>query len=255
MESGETRNLSDYLGVLRRRWKLIFFVTVLAAAIAVVLSVVRSTTYEATANLQFIDPGLQANGLIGSGGTVDFFPANEAGAGAARVTREDVLKDASRALGGNPTPDQLKSDTTVTVSATNNLVIVTTSAGTADNAAKEANQLAISVQNLTRDDAKAFYKQKAQTFPSGPAAATLRATVVLLMNPTGKVAFQKGASTTATQREGQTGRSSVRHRIPGRQESTHQPTQGVRFQPCIRCSPRESCRPCRHRRWPLSPRR
>jgi capsular exopolysaccharide synthesis family protein len=59
-------------------------------------------------------------------------------------------------------------------------VIVTTSASTADNAAKEANQLAISVQNLTRDDAKTFYKQKAQTFPSGPAAATLKAKLLAL---------------------------------------------------------------------------
>jgi len=51
---------------------------------------------------------LQAGSILGSGGTVDFFPQNEAGAGAARVTRQDVLKDASRALGGVPTPDQLQ---------------------------------------------------------------------------------------------------------------------------------------------------
>src|SRR5882757_8634750 len=135
MESGETRNLSDYLGVLRRRWKQILLVTVLAAGVAIALSLVRSKTYEASTSLQFTDPGLQAGSILGSGGTVDFFPQNEAGAGAARVTREDVLKDASRQLGGVPTPDQLKSDASVTVGATDNLVTVTTSADNADQAA------------------------------------------------------------------------------------------------------------------------
>src|SRR4051812_49750722 len=100
MESGETRNLSDYLGVLRRRWRLIALVTLLAGAAAFTLSQVRSKTYEASADLQFTNPSLQAGGIIGGGGSVDFFPANASGAGAARVTRADVLKDASRALGG-----------------------------------------------------------------------------------------------------------------------------------------------------------
>jgi succinoglycan biosynthesis transport protein ExoP len=179
METGETRNLSDYLGVLRRRIRLILFVTLVAVGIAVALSLVRSKVYEASSNLQFIDPGLQAGSILGSGGTVDFFPQNEAGAGAARVTRQDVLKDASRALGGVPTPDQLKSDTSVTVGALNNLVTVTTKAGNAELAAKEANQLAVSTQKLTREEAIAFYKLKATSF-KGPAAATVRAKLLAL---------------------------------------------------------------------------
>jgi capsular exopolysaccharide synthesis family protein len=175
MESGETRNLSDYLGVLRRRIKLILFVTLLAGAIAVALSVVRTPKYEASTDLQFTDPGLQAPSLIGGGGNVDFFPQNVSGAGAARATRADVLGDASRALGGNPTADDLRSDTTVTVNANNNLVTLTVSADNADNAAREANVLAASVKRLTRKDAKDFYEQKAASFPRGPDAAPLRA--------------------------------------------------------------------------------
>ena len=175
MESGQTRNLSDYLGVLRRRWKLIVFVTLLAGGIALALSAVRAKTYEASVDLQFTDPGLQAPSLIGGGGSVNFFPQNVAGAGAAGVTRNDVLRDASQALGGDPAPDDLRSETSVAVNATNNLVTVTISADDADKAAQEANVLAASVKKITRDDARSFYEKKADSFPSGPAAAQLRA--------------------------------------------------------------------------------
>jgi capsular exopolysaccharide synthesis family protein len=173
MESGETRNLSDYLAVLRRRWRLILFVTVLAGGIALGISAVRHKTYEASTDLQFTDPGLQAGGILG-GGTVDFFPQNEAGAGASRLTRQDVLNDASRALGGNPTPDQLHSDTSVSVSTANNLVTVTVSADTGEQAAREANQLAASVKRLTRQDARNFYEQRAKTIPGGPEGVPVR---------------------------------------------------------------------------------
>jgi capsular exopolysaccharide synthesis family protein len=173
MESGETRNLSDYLAVLRRRWKLIAIIMLLAGGIAFGLSAVRSKTYEASTDLQFTDPGLQAGGLLG-GGSVDFFPQNEAGAGAARVTRSDVLKDASQALGGNPTADELKSNTTVSVSTANNLVTITVSADTAEASAREANQLAASVSKLTRDDAKNFYLNRAKTLGGGPENAAIR---------------------------------------------------------------------------------
>jgi capsular exopolysaccharide synthesis family protein len=173
MESGETRNLSDYIGVLRRRIKLILFVTLLAAGIALALSLVRDKTYEASTDLQFTDPGLQAGGVLG-GGTIDFFPQNEASAGASRLTREDVLRDASRALGGSPTPDQLRSDTSVEVGASNNLVTVTVSADTGEQAAREANQLALSVKKLTREDARKFYEQRAKTVPGGLGGAAVR---------------------------------------------------------------------------------
>jgi capsular exopolysaccharide synthesis family protein len=168
VESGETRNLSDYLGVLRRRFWLIAFVTLLAAGIALAFSLVRSPSYEASSDLQFKDPGQQAGGVLGTGGSVDYFPQNESGAGAARVTRADVLNDASSALGGNPTPDQLKSDTSVSVNATNNLVTITVTADTAEKAARETNQLAASVKKLTREDARDFYRARAKQFPKTP---------------------------------------------------------------------------------------
>jgi capsular exopolysaccharide synthesis family protein len=175
MESGETRNLSDYLGVFRRRIRLILLITLLAAGIALAISLVRSPVYEGSAALQFTDPSLQAGGLVGGGGVVDFYPQNEATAGAARVTRKDVLKDASRALGGDPTPDQLRSDTSVTTAATNNLVTLKVSADTAEKAAREANQLAVSVQTVTREDAKAYYEQRAASLPDKPGSATIKA--------------------------------------------------------------------------------
>jgi capsular exopolysaccharide synthesis family protein len=178
VESGETRNLSDYLGVLRRRVKLIVFITLLAGGIALAISLVRTPSYEASTNLQFTDPSQQAGGIVG-GGTVDYFPQNEAAAGAERLTRTDVLTDASNALGGDPTPDQLRSDTTVTVNATNNLVTAKVKADTAEKAAREANQLAASVKSLTREDARNFYKQRAKSL-KGPGSALLKAKLLAL---------------------------------------------------------------------------
>jgi capsular exopolysaccharide synthesis family protein len=173
MDSGETRNLSDYLAVLRRRIRLIVFVTLLAGGLALAISLVRSPTYEASTDLQFKDPGQQAGGLLG-GGSVDYFPQNQAGAGAATLTGPDVLAAASRALGGNPTADELKSETSVTVNATNNLVTATVKADTAEKAAREANQLAASTKRLTRDDARSFYKDRAKALPDQPSSDFLR---------------------------------------------------------------------------------
>jgi tyrosine-protein kinase len=184
MESGETRNLSDYLAVLRRRWKLITLITLLAGGIALGLSAARSPVYEASTDLQFNDPGLQSSGVLG-GGSVDFFPQNVSGAGAARVKRADVLAHASRALGGDPTADDLKSDTTVEVSTANNLVTVTVQADKAEAAAREANQLAASVKKLTTDDAQNFYEQRAKSFHgavNAPLKARLRA-LAAVANP------------------------------------------------------------------------
>ncbi|HEY7121231.1 MAG TPA: Wzz/FepE/Etk N-terminal domain-containing protein, partial [Solirubrobacterales bacterium] len=63
--------------MLRRRWRLIFLITVLAGGIALAVDLVRSPVYQASTDLQFTDPGLQAGGVLG-GGTVDFFPQNSA---------------------------------------------------------------------------------------------------------------------------------------------------------------------------------
>ena len=180
MESGETRNLSDYLSLLRRRWKQIALVTLLAGAVAFAVDQARSTTYEASTDLQFQDPGLQAPAVIGGGGNVDFFPQNVSGAGAARATRADVLADASKALGGNPTAGELKSNTSVSVNVNNNLVTILVSADTAQQAARDANQLAVSVKKLTRDDARNYYKDRAAAIPDSPAAKTLRARLLAL---------------------------------------------------------------------------
>jgi capsular exopolysaccharide synthesis family protein len=192
MESGETRNLSDYLGVLRRRWKLIAVIVVLAGGISFAISQIRTPHYQASTDLQFQDPGQQANGLLGAG-SADYFPQNQAGAGAARLKRDDVLVDASRALGGSPTPSELKSDTSTAVSTANNLVTVTVKADTAEAAAREANQLAASVKKLTTEDAKNFYEQRAKTFPDDLVNAQLKARLRALARVANPVTIVKPA--------------------------------------------------------------
>jgi tyrosine-protein kinase len=167
MESGQTRNLSDYLGVLRRRIWLILGTMVLAAAAAIVFSLVRSTVYEAKVSMQWEDPGKQASVTTGFG-IADFFPQSASAAGVKTLTREDVLKDASRELGGSPTADELKSDVSGEVDATNNLVTLTAKAGTGEEAARIANEVARSAQLVARDDARAIFRQRSKELGNTP---------------------------------------------------------------------------------------
>jgi capsular exopolysaccharide synthesis family protein len=173
MEPVETRTLSDYLGVLRRRFWLIAGITLLAGAIAVAISLVRSETYKATTTLSFEDPALQAGGVVGTG-SVDFFPQKSAAAGAEAMTRPDVLEEATIALGGDITPDDLKSDTSVEVDATSNLVTATVSADNAEAAAQKANALATATQSVVRDEARDFYTERALTVGDGPGAGLVK---------------------------------------------------------------------------------
>jgi capsular exopolysaccharide synthesis family protein len=185
MESGETRNLSDYLSVLRRRIWLIAGITLLAAGIAVALSMVRSTVYEASTSLSFENPALQAGGVVGAG-TVDFFPQQAAAAGAETMTRPDVLKAATEDLGGALTPDELKSDTSVEVDATSNLVTAKVKADTAEEAAQRANALAEATQTSTRLDARNFYRDRARSLGDTPEELVLKArlqTLALVAEP------------------------------------------------------------------------
>jgi capsular exopolysaccharide synthesis family protein len=184
VESGETRNLSDYLDVLRRRIWLIVGITLLAAGIAVALSLVRSKVYEASTSLSFENPALQAGGVVGAG-SVDFFPQQAAAAGAETMTRPDVLKAATEDLGSVLTPDELKSDTSV--DATSNLVTAKVKADTAEEAAQRANALAEATQNSTREDARNFYRERAQSVGDSPEEMVLKVrlqTLALVAEPT-----------------------------------------------------------------------
>jgi capsular exopolysaccharide synthesis family protein len=186
MESAETRNLSDYVRVLRRRIWLILGIALLAGGIAVALSLVRSEVYEASTTLSFEDPALQAGGLVGTG-SVDYFPQKSAAAGAEAMTRPDVLEEATVALGGGLTPDELKSDTSVSVNATSNLVTAEVKADNAEAAAQKANALATATQSVTRDEARDFYRQRAQTLGDEPASDLVRSrlqTLAAVAEPT-----------------------------------------------------------------------
>lgn len=178
MESGETRTLSDYLGVLRRRIWLIAGIMLLAGAIAFGVDQLRPTTYEASTTLSFRDPGQQAAGVLGAG-SVDFFPQKSAAAGKEAMERDDVLKAASAGLGGVPSPDELKSDTSVEVDPANNLVTAKVKADAGEQAAAAANGLAKATQTVLGKEARAFYKQRAKTFDE-PADRPVKARLLTL---------------------------------------------------------------------------
>jgi capsular exopolysaccharide synthesis family protein len=186
MEPAQTRNLSDYLRVLRRRIWLIAGITLLAGGIAVAVSLLRTPVYEASTTLTFEDPALQAGGVVGAG-SVDYFPQKAAAAGAEAMTRPDVLDEATVALGGDITPDELKSDTSVSVNSTSNLVTAEVKADNAEAAAQKANALATAVQTVTRDQARDFYQQRAQSLGDGPDADLVRSrlnTIAAVAEPT-----------------------------------------------------------------------
>src|SRR5262245_37678420 len=174
MEPGETRNLSDYLGVLRRRIWLVVGITLIAGGIALAFSLVRTSVYEASTSLTFDDPAQQAGGVLG-GSSLNFFPQREAAAGGKIMTRPDVLKQASRDLGGDPTADELEEDTTVEVDQITNIVTAKVKADEAEQAAREANALATAAQTLTRDEARAFYEERARSLGGGDASDFVRA--------------------------------------------------------------------------------
>jgi capsular exopolysaccharide synthesis family protein len=166
-ESAETGTLRDYLGVLRRRRLLIILTTLLAVAASVAYSLVKEPSYKATAAISFQDPTKQAGALIGQP-QPDLFPQGEAAAGAEIVTSNKVVDAVSHQPGVNLTPDELRNMVTAEVQTDSNLVSIAVTNKDAQVAAKLANDFVAQSRQATRQEARKFFEQAANSVDNKP---------------------------------------------------------------------------------------
>ena len=142
-QAAQPRTLRDYLQVLVARKWLIIGVTLIATAIGVAYSLLRSPTYDATAVIQFRPPQLEL-GVFTPGVQLpaDVNPSETASANSGIVTRGDVIRAAQKSTGADQTTGELRGDVTATVQPTSNLINITVSNGNAALAAQLANAVA-----------------------------------------------------------------------------------------------------------------
>ena len=146
-QSPETRSLRDYLRAIKARRWLVIGTTVAAVAASILISVARTPVYKATATISVpsdfnVTPGAPS---------VQTSAKGAAGKEAAKGDRSDVLAAASRALGGDRTPQQLQTDLTATAEKGINSVSVEAKASTADGAARIANAVAAAMVRVSFD--------------------------------------------------------------------------------------------------------
>ena len=164
----ESTTLRDYLGVLRAQKVLILGVALVAVAVGLAYSLVKTPVYEATTTLQFSDPAKDLQiATPGSQGPVDLTPDKSAAADSRIVTRDDVVKDVQGQLRNGMSADELKNDVNATVQPDSNLVAITASTEDADTAAAVANAFAQQTKNAAKKDAREQYVAKAKQLEAG----------------------------------------------------------------------------------------
>ena len=146
--SPETRTLSDYLRAIKARRWLVIGTTVAAVAASILVSVARTPVYKATATVSVRSDFHASPGPSSSQTSTQSSAGKEA---ALVVTEPAVLAAASRALGGDRTPQQLQSDVTPTAEKDIDAVSVEAEAGTADGAARIANAVVAAMVQVIRD--------------------------------------------------------------------------------------------------------
>jgi capsular exopolysaccharide synthesis family protein len=153
--------LSDYLRTLRRSWRLIAAVTVICAGIAVAYSVLKTPTYEATAQLTVRDPNADV-GLIGGQGGASQLPLQTSSAHAPDVTRRAVLLRVQKDLKPRQSLEEIRSLVSVEVDPNSYAVTITAESSDASTAARIANAFAVADARLTTAEARRSYAARAR---------------------------------------------------------------------------------------------
>jgi tyrosine-protein kinase len=167
----ETRPLRDYLRVLRARRRLILVTTLVAAGAALVYSLAQPPVYKATStisfNSQFFPP---AQRPVSPGQPES--PA--AAAGLELVTREDVLRRVSRALGDpDLSPEEVRSRLNASIERGSSQVDIEAEGDTGDQAAETANESALQTQIVGRNESREYYSGRASFGSKDERAANL----------------------------------------------------------------------------------
>ena len=149
----ENRTLRDFLRVLRAQWWIIVLATVTAGGAAFAVSLSQDSKYEATSRIAL---------------TADFFPqglnqpalVSTAAIGLAASDR--VYRETSAALGGSPSPAQLRNDVTTTFEPGSTVGVIKAEAATPAAAARIANEFAVAAKSVGRDITRATYRRQAR---------------------------------------------------------------------------------------------
>jgi capsular polysaccharide biosynthesis protein len=140
--------LSDYLGVLRRRWVTIVALTVVGALAAAAYIVVGPKAYTSTAVVQVTPNAANTTTLFGSKTATVVNMDNED----AIVTSYSVAKRAARNMHGNLTPNELLQQVSVVVPANTEILRISCSApspGGATNCAEAFANAYITIRQAT----------------------------------------------------------------------------------------------------------
>jgi polysaccharide biosynthesis transport protein len=148
----ETRTLSDLLRVLRARYRIILLTTLVAAGAALGVSLAQSRTYEATSVI-----ALTPDFFVQGDQTVSI---NTAGIGLA--SNDKVYRRTSRALGGDPSPENLRAYVDTSFRPGSTVVDIKASTSSADKAARIANQFARAIKIVGENVTRSAYLRQAQ---------------------------------------------------------------------------------------------
>jgi len=153
--------LRDYLGLLRAHRVLIGATTLLAAVVAIGLSLLQQPTYVARASLDFQDQS-QALGLVGTPSGSPVTAEQRAAQGADTILRPQLLSSVKRNLGTKRSVPELASDLTATPNSTSGLVEIEARASDPRLAARLANQVVNDAAARETNAARASYAAAAQ---------------------------------------------------------------------------------------------
>jgi succinoglycan biosynthesis transport protein ExoP len=150
-EAAQEQFLRDALRVLRRQIWVIVLTTVIAVAAAVAYSVLKDKEYQATADLRSVDQS-EYLPVIGVGtGFNNLDPAKRAAQAAQQVTSPEVVDAVAKDVNGDLSSAQVKNAVSTSIDPDNNLITVTTKAGSAKLASDLANAYADETKRAATD--------------------------------------------------------------------------------------------------------
>lgn len=154
--AGRDNTLADYLRVIARSKRMIVLVGIVCAAVALLVSMLQTPSYQAQASELVRDPS-QDLSLTGTAYVSAQTPLQLAAAHAPMVTRLAVAKSVKRRLKTRMSPAELQSAVSVSIDPNSYLVLVTADSGNAAHAAAIANAFAQADAAQTTAEARATY--------------------------------------------------------------------------------------------------
>ena len=159
-QNQDSRTLSDYLTALRRRRGVIVSLIVIAAGLAVGLSLTEEETFVGEASIRVKDPS-EVSAVGGIQPTQGDLPAQVAAQAAITSTEQDVLRAVKSKLGLGESVAQIQSRIEARQDPESNFVDIIAEAPSAIEASRLANALADEASKAANAEAQGQYRQLA----------------------------------------------------------------------------------------------